>query len=186
MDTGLGRNLADQLTRRGLAIGQANILSGGLYWIHQMAYNEKTGNVHYSEPSERPTLRQLLAIWERNQDDLIDHVKPVGRLRYTTKVRPGPALAIRYRLSQIDAEEAELFFDSWTEGAGLAKNDAIWRLREWTLEDARLRSVRGRAPTYRMVAMTFKAWNYWRDQVPINKLTWVFSPTKKEPWPIPH
>jgi hypothetical protein len=185
MDTGLGRNLADQLTRRGLVISHANILSGALYWTHQMAYNEATGNVHYSEPSERPTLRQLLNIWDRHQD-MAEHVKPTSRLRATTKVRPGPACGLRYRLFQVDPEEAAMFFDLWTSGENLRRDDPIMRLREWTLEDARLRGVRGRAPTYRMMAMSLKAWNMWRDQVPCNKLTWVFSPSKKEPWPIPH
>lgn len=185
MDTGLSRNLADQLHRHGIRTGEANVLSGALYWTHQMAYNERTGNVHYSEPSERPTLRQLLHIWE-NHEDMQEHVKPVLRLRTTTKVRPGPVTALRYRLFQIDAEEAELFFEQWRTGENLGRNDAVYRLREWTIEDARLRGVRGRAPTYRMVAMALKAWNLYRDQMPTAKLTWVFSPTKKEAWPTPH
>jgi hypothetical protein len=185
MDTGLGRNLADQLTRRGLVVSHANILSGALYWTHQLAYNEETGNVHYSEPSERPTLRQLLQIWEKHED-MADHVRPVSRLRSATKVRPGPACALRYRLFAVDPEEAEMFFDIWTTGENLKRDDPILRLREWTLEDARLRGVRGRAPTYRFMAMSLKAWNLWRDQMPCQKLIWVFSPSKKEVWPIPH
>jgi hypothetical protein len=184
MDTGLGRNLADQLHRRGLSPGQSTVLSGALYWTHQIAYAERTGNVHYSTPAERPSLRQLLALYDKNQE-MTDLIKPVYRLRNGTKVRPGPGVAILHRLRKIDAEEADLFFERWGTGVDLKRDDPILRLREWTIEDARTAGVRGRAPAYRMVAMTFKAWNLWRDGLTTSKLGWTFSPTKKEPWPVP-
>jgi hypothetical protein len=184
MDQGLSRNLGDQLHRRG--VSYAFVISGGLHWLHQMRYNEATGGAHYVDSAEHPTLRQLLAIHEETAPHLEELAPSINKLRYYTKVRPGPTLALRYRLGQIDETEAQLFFDSWREGTGLAKDDPIFRLREWCMADARFRSTKGRTPAYRYVAYVLVAWNRWRDQVPMRQLTWHFTPSQKDPWPTPH
>jgi hypothetical protein len=183
MDQGLSRNLADQLHRR--QVSYPTIVASALNWLFQFSYVESTGNVHYADPSMRPSLRELLALYEQNTE-LSELAPTLNRLRYYTKVRQGPTLAIKHRLRQIDADEAELFFKHWEEGTGLAKNDPIYRLREWTLQDARFRASKGRAPAYRYCAYVLKAWNYWREGMPVTKIVWVYSPTKKEAWPIPH
>jgi hypothetical protein len=183
MDQGLSRNLADQLHRRG--VPYTNIISGALNWLYQMKYIEETGNVHYADPSMRPSLRELLVLFESNLD-LVEEAPTIGKLVYYTKVRPGPTLAIKHRLRQIDTEEADLFFEKWQTGENMERNDPVWRLREWTMSDARLRSVKGRAPAYRYVAYVLKAWNLWRENLPTLRLNWVFTPTKREAWPTPH
>jgi len=183
MDQGLSRNLGDQLHRRG--VKYANVVAGALHWLFQMSYIEETGNVHYSDPSMRPSLRELLHLYEANTD-LPDEAPRLGKLVYYTKVRHGPTLALYHRLLAVDAEDAEVFFKNWQEGTELNKNDPIWRLREWTLSDSRTRATSGRAPTYRYMALALKAWNFWREGMQIGKLTWHFSSTKREPWPTPH
>jgi hypothetical protein len=183
MDQNLSRSLADQLHRRG--ISNVHVVAGAVKWLHQMAYTEETGNVHYQDDSVRPSLRELLTVFEKNQE-LIEQAPTIGRLRYYTKVRPGPTLAIKHRLAQIDPDETELFYERWTEGTGLQKSDPIWRLREWCISDARTRHTSGRAPSYRYVAYVFKAWNLWRDGMTTLRLNWVYTPTKRESWPIPH
>jgi hypothetical protein len=182
MDQGLSRNLADQLHRRG--IPYTHIIAGALNWLYQMKYIEETGNVHYADPSMRPSLRELLQLFDQNLD-LVEEAPTIGKLVYYTKVRPGPTLAIKHRLRLIDVEDAELFFQKWQEGTDLERNDPVWRLREWTLNDARTRTTSGRAPSYRYVAYVLKAWNLWREGLPTLRLNWVFSPSKREAWPTP-
>jgi hypothetical protein len=182
MDQGLSRNLSDQLHRRG--IKYPNVVAGALGWLAQMNYIEETGSVHYSSSALRPSLRELLSLYERNPE-LEDEAKEINKLVYYTKVRPGPTLAIYHRLRLIDEEEAEIFFKNWQEGAGLNKNDPIWRLREWCLNDARLRHSRGRAPTYRYVAIVLKAWNIWREGRTVQTLKWNYTSMTKDAWPIP-
>jgi hypothetical protein len=182
MDQGLSRNLGDQLHRRG--VQYPAIVAGALNWLYQFDYIESSGNVHYSNPALRPSLRELLALYERNTD-LEAEAGRMNKLVYYIKVRPGPTLALYHRLSDIDAEEAEIFFKNLQEGAGLAKNDPIWKLREWCLNDSRNRHGTGRAPTYRYVAMVLKAWNAWREGKTIQKLSWNYSTVKKDPWPTP-
>jgi hypothetical protein len=184
MDQGLSRNLADQLHRRG--IQNTHTIAGALNWLYQMRYIEETGNVHYANSSlERPSLRELLSLFENNLD-LADEAKTMGKLVYYLKIRPGPTLAIKHRLYEINRKETDLFFEKWQTGENMVRNDPIFRLREWCLTDARLRSVKGRAPAYRYVAYVLKAWNLWREGMPTLRLNWTFSPTKREPWPTPH
>jgi hypothetical protein len=182
MDQNLSRSLADQLQRRG--IGMQFVVASALGWLYQFDYTERTGNVHYADPSMRPTLRQLLKLFEDNQG-LVGESHTVGKLTYYLKTRPGPTLAAKHRLLAVDAEEAEIFFKHLQEGTGLSKNDPIWRLREWCLFDKSTARTAGRAPAYRYLALVFKAWNYWREGQTLQRLNWVYSPTKKEAWPIP-
>lgn len=182
MDQGLSRNLADQLHRRG--VPYTTVVAGALHWLFQMDYIEKTGGVHYADPSFRPTLRQLLKMFEKNKA-LVDEAPSINRLVYYCKVRPGPTLAIKHRLLRIDPNDTEVFFERWAEGTNLSKSDPIFKLREFCINDARLRTTRGRAPTYRYVAYALKSWNYFREDAPMRQLQWKFSATQKEPWPTP-
>jgi hypothetical protein len=182
MDQGLSRNLGDQLHRR--HVTYSNVVAGALAWLYQMDYIESTGNVHYVNPSQRPSLRTLLRLFEQNPH-LPEEASELTKLVYYTKVRHGPTLALYHRFLEIDEEEAMAFIEQWQEGTGLAKNDPIWRLREWTINDARLRSARGRAPTYRYMAVALKAWNAWREGRTLQVLKWNYTSIHKDPWPTP-
>lgn len=182
MDQGLSRNVADQLFRRGVKYHTQ--VSGALQWLYQIDYIERTGKVHYADSSLRPSLRELLSLFEANPE-LPKEAGELNKVVYYLKVRSGPTLAVYHRLLDIDREDAEIFFKHLQEGAGLAKSDPIWRLREWCISDNRTRQSTGRAPAYRYIAMVFKAWNAWREGKPVNKLAWNYSSTKKDAWPTP-
>ena len=183
MDQNLSRSVADQLQRRG--VSYPHVIASALGWIARFEYMEETGNIHYANPAmQQPSMRRQLHIFEENLE-LVDEVQGMSKLTYHLKVRPGPTLAAKHRLARIDAEEAEIFFKHLAEGIGLSKDDPIRRLREWCLVDKSSIRGSGRAPTYRYLAQVFKAWNYWREGMSVQKLSWVFTPTKKEAWPIP-
>jgi hypothetical protein len=186
MDTGLSRTLGDQLQRRG--VPYYTYVSSALFWLHRMAYSEATGVAHYDSPSNRPSFRQLLSIYEANKE-LSDEAPRIGRHVNNLKVRAGATLAIYHRLKQLDAEnideEVDLFFDKLVTGAELKASDPIFRLREWCLEDAAKRATKGRAPDYRYVAYVITAWNKWRVGEPIRQLKWVYTPTTRMSWPVP-
>jgi hypothetical protein len=187
MDTGLARTLADQLQRRG--VPYYTYVSSALFWLHRMAYSEATSVAHYAEPGLRPTFRQLLKLYDDNKE-ISEEAAKIGRHVNNLKVRAGATLAVYHRLRQIDDinidEEVDLFFEKWVTGAELRASDPIYRLREWCVEDASKRHTRGRAPDYRYVAYVITAWNKWRDGEPIRQLKWVYTPTTRQAWPIPH
>jgi len=191
-DSGLARTLGDQLQRRG--VPYYTYVSSALFWLHRMSYAEKTGIAHYAEPSMRPSFRQLLSLYDRNKG-LAEEAPKIGKHVNNLKVRAGATLAVYHRLKKIDDpnidQEVDIFFNSWLtgqgmDGTGLKANDAIWRLREWTLDDAAKRHTRGRAPDYRFVAYVITAWNKWRDGEPVRQLKWVYTPTSRMAWPVPH
>ena len=180
MDSGLSRSLADALKLR----GEKNIfvLSASLQWLWRLSYIETTGNVHYATASERPTTPQCLAVLADNPE-LRELPKSVGRLRRDVPIRAGVATALWYRFRQIDAKEADIFFESLGEGAGLKKTDPIFVLRRLLIADAR----RGyeRLPDWREAALICKAWNAWRDGKPVTQLAYKYTATVKEPFPLP-
>jgi hypothetical protein len=186
MDTGLARSLGDQLKRRG--VPYYTYVAGALVWLHRMEYAEMTGVAHYGEPSQRPTFRQLLALYERNSN-LPDQASRITKHVNSLKVRAGSTLAIYHRLLQIDdpniAQEVSIFFQSWLDGTDLRADNPIWRLREWCLEDAATRHTRGRAPDYRYVAYVLTAWNKWRQGESVRQLKWTYTPTNRMAWPVP-
>ncbi|MBA0083382.1 MAG: hypothetical protein HRJ53_00140, partial [Acidobacteria bacterium Pan2503] len=123
--------------------------------------------------------------------NLIEEAPYIQPLTRILKVRAGATLAIYHRLLQIEdaeniAADVVAFFDTWKDGTGLRANDPIYRLREWTLEDAARRSTKGRAPDYRFVAYVMTAWNKWRDGETIRQLKWTYTPSNRMAWPVPH
>jgi hypothetical protein len=187
MDQGLSRTLGDQLQRRG--VPYYTYVSSALFWLHRMEYSEASGVAHYAEPTMRPSFRQLLKLYEENMD-LAEEAKAIGRHVNNLKVRAGATLALYHRLRRIEDDniegEVELFFEKWLYGEALKANDPIYRLREWTLDDAAKRHTRGRAPDYRFVAYVLTAWNKWRDGEPVRQLKWTYTPTTRQAWPVPH
>ena len=187
MDQGLSRTLGDQLQRRG--VPYYVIVAASLFWLHRLDYSEETGIAHYADPSLRPSFRQLLQLFNENPE-LPEEVHKILRHVKVLKVRTGATLAIYHRLKRIEDDnidvEVDQFFDSWATGAGLKVDDPIWRLREWCLLDASMRRTRGRSPDYRFVAYVLTAWNKWRDGEAVKQIKWVYTPTTRQPWPIPH
>ena len=187
MDQGLARTLGDQLQRRG--VPYYTYVSSALFWLHRLEYSEVSSVAHYAEPTMRPSFRQLLKLYEENLD-LAEEAAKIGRHVSNLKVRAGATLAIYHRLRRIEDDhidgEVDIFFEKWLTGEGLKATDPIYRLREWTLDDAAKRHTKGRAPDYRFVAYVITAWNKWRDGESIRQLKWVYTPTTRQAWPVPH
>jgi len=187
MDQGLARSLGDQLMRRGIPY-YGNV-SGALFWLHRLNYAEATGVAHYAEPALRPSLRQLLALYDQNPELAQEAplIQPINRI---LKVRFGATLALYHRLLQIEDDnietEVNMFLDQWTHGTNLKADDSVSRLRNFCIEDASKRHTKGRAPDYRFMAYAIIAWNKWRDGEPIKQLKWTYTPSNRMAWPVPH
>lgn len=65
-----------------------------------------------------------------------------------------------YVLYQIEPKDAEYFFDKLATGSGLSTGHPIYELRKRINE---LRSIRGKSNIYALTALTFKAWNLFRQ-----------------------
>jgi hypothetical protein len=81
-----------------------------------------------------------------------------------------------------DAEDAERFFEQLATGIDLEDTSPIYRLREKLLMN---RTARFKLPTYEIVAIIFKTWNYWRTGRDVRAIYWRASGKTAEPFPIP-
>jgi hypothetical protein len=182
MDDTLSRKLADALKLRG--IGDNNALAAGITWSARLTYAEITGYAHYRNDAARPSIPQLLRYYEDHPglEEAMVQVRPAMK---TLKLRPGPAIAVRYRLNQLDVDEAALFFDSLRSGANLDEGSPILALRRYC-ENERDRYRRKSAqPDFKWVAVTIKAWNAWREGRSVQVLQYSHTPLAKEQWPEP-
>lgn len=182
MDQGLKRSLADALKLRRPPVYNHFVVSAGLNVMYRLAYIEATGNVNYSNPGERPTTPQCLAIFDANPD-FYDYRNKVAPLNRVLKMRPGIAMACWYTFAQLDEAEADAFFGKLLSGEGLDGGDPILALRRSLIYEKL--STKGRIPPYRELAFVCKAWNYWREGRTIGNLTYHYGGTHREPFPLP-
>jgi hypothetical protein len=182
MDDTLSRKLGDALRLRGET--DVHRLGAGIAWYQRMVYAEMTGSPFYADNGKRPSIPQLLAVFDENQG-LRDCLAPSRPVLRALKLRPGPLLAVWYRLSLVDAQEAEVFFDGLRSGAELAEGSPILALRRYCEQERNVSRARNRNPDFRWVAVVVKAWNAWREARPIKVLSFTYSSTSRESWPEP-
>jgi hypothetical protein len=183
MDDTLSRRLGDALKLRGETDQHA--LAAGINWFARLLYAEISGAAFYANNAMRPSIPQLLEFYA-TYPGLKDALVAVRPLIRTLKLRPGPAIAVRYRFEQIDPKHAEAFFDSLRTGASLPEGSPILALRRYVdNERDRTRGSRRVGPDFKWVAVTIKAWNAWREGRPVNVLAYTYTPLTREQWPVP-
>lgn len=84
-----------------------------------------------------------------------------------------------YLLTEVDAQEADVFFHAMETGVGVMETSPITILRDFLL-DARIKRTRLRNDE--IAAYTVKAWNAWRRGKPMKNVYWDM---KKEGFPRP-
>lgn len=91
----------------------------------------------------------------------------------------------RWLFGKIDENDAEAFFEALTTDRGELKGDPIWELRQAArrLQDHQ-ESRRSQA---KLAALTFKAWNMWRQGQTLNGvgLSFKMGGTNPEKFPVP-
>jgi hypothetical protein len=182
MDDTLRRGLGDALKLR----GEVDVfrLAAGIGWYARIIYAEITGTPHYADNARRPSIPQLLAMYDENQG-LREGLSVTAPAMRALKLRPGPCLAVWYRLQIIHREEADLFFDKLRSGADLSEGSPILALRRYSEEERNRGRGRVRNPDFRWVAVCFKAWNAWREGRSVKVLSYLYTPTTRETWPEP-
>jgi hypothetical protein len=173
MDTHAKRKLSDILKLN----GEPNYLTLagalGVLWQYEngglRAYNTK------------PTFAQLLQTLDKNAD-IRDSVRVGQRVGGTLKFSPSVASVAHWALIRIDADDAVFFFDRLIDGANLAENDPIRRVREVFLQNA---MARAKFPSTHMFALLIKAWNAYRQGRSMKALRWRAGGANPEEFPTP-
>lgn len=183
MDNTLTRRLGDALKLRGEV--DVHRLGAGINWYARLCYIEATGSVFYANNAMRPSIPQLLTFYGDNpglRDASAESVQ-VGK---ALTLRPGALIALWYRFGLIDPAHRDLFFESLRTGADLPLSSPILKLRRYCENERLDRTRRRGSPDWQWVAITIKAWNYWRESRPVHSaLTFHYGPVQKDNWPIP-
>lgn len=179
MDDTLSRRLADAMKLRGET--DVHRRGAGVNWSARMVYCEATGIAHYANNALRPSIPQLLRYYDEHsglRQSSVD-CRPIQR---ELKLRPGPLIALHYRLGMIDAEHRDVFFNQLRTGEMLERGSPILVFRRYCDRERDRYSAR---PDYCWVAVGVKAWNAWREGRPISTLSYNYGPLAREKWPLP-
>lgn len=180
MDTQARRTLADFLSLNNEPM--VTTLAGAVVQLHQWRTRKEIGR---TIGLAYPTTPQSLALLNK---------EPALRLslRIAQEIKRGlrgfsPALAtaLHYIFSEIDAEDADDFFHRLASAAELEEGSAIWLLRRYVEDNAVPRANGKGLGSYRLAALTIKAWNAYRNGTEIKRLRWSSGGSSPEPFPQP-
>lgn len=177
MDTGKRRTAADFLAIHGYA--NASLLAALLTRI--LAYR-RFGDFRQVNSPDRPRNEELLAL-ARKHPELVD-IAQVGRNhRYRPLAATASTLSALYFLfRQAEPDDAEMFFDLLSSGAGLEEGNPILVLRN-TLIRMRENTKTHKVNQNLVAAFIIKAWNAWREGRVIHHLRFSPGGANAEPFP---
>lgn len=187
MDTGIARSLGNMLELKGEknVNGLASLIAG---LIRTDKWNIKVGATQAGQ-GYPITIKEGL-----DYLDLNPWVRDLERYAYSVRTRTGLTSKIAgilaHTFSQIDHEDSAYFFDRLADGSNLDASSPILTLRNWLIK---LRGgMEGGASAGNrshinllMAAYTIKAWNAFRDGVPLKQLKFRVGGANPETFPEP-
>ena len=173
-DTGMRRTFADTLKLAGETdvSNLAAVTMAAFLWKTDQIRSLKTG------VSVR-MLQQVL----REHPELRDAVHVATRVRKAIPIQNSVVGLASWLLAQIDRDDHDDFFNKLVSGADLGENNPIRRLRERLIADVKNKT---RLPRVEVLALTIKAWNFYRDGDEIRLLKFISGGRSPEAMPKPH
>jgi hypothetical protein len=168
VDTGRKRTMMDALTLRGEK--DVAVLGSMLTWIWRWE-----NNVMDQGGRARPSNVTLLKMLD-NRPEIRDALHYAYRMRKGIKAPVALLSALFYEFSQIDADDAEAFFQQCATGENLSASDPAYAWRRWIMS----RYLEASKPNQQTIAaITVKAWNAFRRHEPVKAFRWAGN----EPFP---
>jgi len=175
IDTGIGRKFQDVLKLR----GELNYitLATAVRSIHMWQRGDRL--FHGQKAPSNPQLLQTLSDypWIRDVTTLLNRVSVNSHLPTTVSA------ALYFALVQIDAEDADFFFNNLGSELKYDMPQQIFVLRK-VLQDNH-DSIKGTRNTRYLAALTIKAWNGYRAGEEIGLLKWRAGGANPEKFPEP-
>lgn len=172
LDVGHKRGLSEILRDR----GETNTasLASALRWLWMLKHEVVLA------ANTSPTNGEMLELLEENPG--IRHGQ-----KYAASLREfmgsGIAAALHFVFSRKDIDKADTFFDRLIDGVELTSTSPIYHLRERLIKIRA--SHRVRAAEAERVALAIKAWNAYRENRPIQQLSWRTRGAAREELPAP-
>lgn len=177
MDTGRARSPKDVLALRGHTNAVA-LASTALGIIRSEQYSIKA----VVQPGSKNPVTTAQIVHRVESEPAIADVARFGQ-KFGRIGLPGRVASVLfYRLSEIDAEDAEFFFEKLLSGADLEEGSPILALRRQTLSS---RDSKGEKSMVYLTAIVIKAWNKFRAGEHARVLKFVPGGANPEKFPEP-
>lgn len=174
IDTGVKRTLSDMLKLRGEK--HHVTLAATLVQLHIWQTRGKLG----LQGAFYPTAQQAMGLLEK-YPEIRNSIEVARRTSAHIKYPGGLGGVLHWIFSQIDAADADDFFDRLASGHNLDEGNAILALRNTIINYGTIRND----DKIRIAALTIKAWNFYRAGSDIKTLVWKAGGAKPEPFPKP-
>lgn len=182
LDTGKTRSKADVLLIHDPTVNDINSVAAATNIILRWVKGERNNNLRNAEV----TNDEFIRFYDQEKDGLIEASLHGRKIARATAAASGQAFALCYWLFQeIDAEDAEFFWDRLQDGAALDVGNPIYALREMFAREARAAGTRERMRADIAAALTIKAWNAFREGREIKLLAFKVGGAHPETFPEP-
>jgi hypothetical protein len=182
LDTGKSRSRGDVLLIHDPTITDVNNVAAAttmmLRW-HLGARNNNLRNEYVSND-------QVVQFYDQHKDEIRAAARHGKKLNVAMGAGSQQAFGLCYWLfSEIEADDAEFFWDRLTDGQGLELGNPIYALRELLRREAVSASTRDKMRADVVIALTIKAWNAYRDGESIQLLRFKVGGAHPEKFPEP-
>lgn len=174
IDGGRSRTAADMAHMNGVADATTMCSIMGIILVH-----ERWGVKHMKEMDKAATKAEIVDALKVYPD--IEICASRGRSAHKHKLMSKKAGGFCYwAFRKQNREMADKFWEELITGANLARGSAVLHLRRALLENA---SSKTKMRTEYVIALTFKAWQAYRDRKTVRKLEWRGEGAAAEPFP---
>lgn len=167
IDTGAVRNGGDALRMAGMGGNNPYALAAAARLLVLWESDRLTHMTSGTRADDRATHQEILEA-VTNRPDLIDAVHDATRDYQRIGIPPGPQAMARTVLFDLDAKDAEIFFESLagysTEGGTDPRATLLVTIRQ-------MRELGQLRRPGESVGLIFTTWNAWRDKQKLSKLT---------------
>lgn len=185
MDTGKSRTFVDILQMAHPELTQTTSVSA-LTRLLYVWENGGRGVVLRSSASRGVIPNQVLLDFYDEHHEEIDAAVQVARMMWQRYPGiSGTAIGLAYLLfARLDKQDADYFFERYSDGVGLEVGSPILALRKRAREAA-MQDKRAAIPSDEAVALLVKAWNAFRDGNTVQILSWKRGGATPEAFPEP-
>lgn len=178
MDIGAARSFGDALKMRGHSCWNEKASATALLFRWNLNAAASTATI--------PSIAELMATFEANP--WIDSDATLWmRIARQTPLTPSQAAVTWGELSRIDATDAADFFARLGSDSGHQEGDPVLALRRALAIGSGSGGVRGsRIHVRATLALTFKAWNKYRNGEKVTLLSYRAGGARPEEFPMPH
>lgn len=174
MDVGSARSFADALSMRG--VKSASEVASVIRHLYFFRRYERIG-----VRGEVPTIVQLHPIHDEFADRAEEAVKIGSAIKRAGIRVPTSVTGLLYILfSQVDKDDADVFFDRLRTGLELSEDDPIYALRRLILKQM---TKQYQIDVAHIAALIIKAFNKWRRGESATLLSWRPGGATPEPFP---